>query len=105
MKKYQREIEIHGVTLSWWKAVISLAVTILMLGLALYHNDLFKKSEDIYIASGWKETRQTQDNCITYQLDFKAKYKYLTSVHILFALEAEDSHKTVENIELINTET
>lgn len=105
MKKYQREIEIHGVTLSWWKAGISLAVTILMLGLALYHNNLFKKSEDIYIASGWKETRQTQDNCITYQLDFKAKYKYLTSVHILFDLEAEDSYEKVENIELINTET
>ena len=105
MKKYQRKTGDMEIVLCWWKVIISVAVTLLMLGLALYHNDLFKKSKDIYISSGWKQMEQTQNDNVSYQLDFKAKYKYLTSVHILFDLDSEDSYTEILNIELVNTET
>lgn len=105
MKKYQRKTGDLEIILCWWKVIISVAVTLLMLGLALYHNDLFKKSKDIYISSGWKQMEQTQNDNVSYQLDFKAKYKYLTSVHILFDLDSEDSYTEILNIELVNTET
>ena len=49
MKKYQRKTGDLEIVLCWWNVIISVAVTLLMLGLALYHNDLFKKSKDIYI--------------------------------------------------------
>ena len=105
MKKYQRKTGDMEIVLCWWKVIISVAVTLLMLGLALYHNDLFKKFKDIYISSGWKQMEQTQNDNVSYQLDFKAKYKYLTSVHILFDLDSEDSYTEILNIELVNTET
>ena len=75
MKKYQRKTGDMEIVLCWWKVIISVAVTLLMLGLALYHNDLFKKSKDIYISSGWKQMEQTQNENVSNQLDFKAKNK------------------------------